>query len=200
MGSAMPPKEPELSAAPPPAERGAPTDHLRHAVEHAAHLLPAQGPITVFIHHNTLHAFEHLSFEQAVRRGAEVFGCQPYLPEERYRAALGRGRIRLPELRAVLADDLGTGAGQTVAGLCTRMELRLAMLESPVVTAPADELTWFMAETDALTKVRREAFNTTPDFRQAFSRLDRERPGASGYRRPKSCSTSPSRRVTTTGT
>ena len=107
MGSAVPPKEPELSAAPLPAERGAPTDHLRHAVEHAAHLLPAQGPITVFIHHNTLHAFEDLPFDEAVRRGAEVFGCQPYLSEERYRAALGRGRIRLPDLRAVLADDLG---------------------------------------------------------------------------------------------
>jgi hypothetical protein len=30
---------------------------LRQAVEHAAHLLPMQGPIGVFVHHNTLHAF-----------------------------------------------------------------------------------------------------------------------------------------------
>ena len=33
---------------------------LEQAINHAAHLLPAQGPITVFIHHNTLHAFEEL--------------------------------------------------------------------------------------------------------------------------------------------
>ncbi|QJW92777.1 DUF2309 domain-containing protein [Frigoriglobus tundricola] len=132
-------------------------DRLRHAIEHAAHLLPAQGPITVFIHHNTLHAFEHLSFDQAVRHAAEVFGCQPYLTEDRYRAALARGRIRLSELQAVLADDLGAWAAEPVGGLCSRSELRLAMLQSPVVTAPAVELNWFVAETDALKKVRPEA-------------------------------------------
>jgi hypothetical protein len=54
-----------------------PTVRLHKAIEHASHLLPAQGPISVFIHHNTLHAFEHLPFEEAVEHGGEVFGCQP---------------------------------------------------------------------------------------------------------------------------
>src|SRR5262245_15438003 len=108
MGAAVPPKHPEADDHGSVEHGGGAPDRLRHAVEHAAHLLPAQGPITVFIHHNTLHAFEHLTFEQAVRRGGETFGCQPYLSEDRYRAALARGRIRLPELRAVVADDLGS--------------------------------------------------------------------------------------------
>src|SRR5881392_3418997 len=88
------------------AEAGEPAlARLQHVIDHAAHLLPAQGPISVFIHHNTLHAFEHLPFEEAVERGGEVFGCQPYLSEEKYREALVRGRIRVDDLRAVLVND-----------------------------------------------------------------------------------------------
>src|SRR5690606_388619 len=41
-------------------------DRLLDLIEEASHRLPAQGPIGVFVHHNTLHAFEHLPFEAAV--------------------------------------------------------------------------------------------------------------------------------------
>ena len=54
-------------------------------IEHAAHFLPSQGPIRVFIHHNTLHAFEHLPFHEAVKRGGATYGCHPDRPEDRYR-------------------------------------------------------------------------------------------------------------------
>src|SRR5262249_4639260 len=81
--------------------------YLRHVIEHAAHLLPAQGPITVFIHHNTLHAFEDLPFLEGVKKGSRVFGCQPFLTEDRYREALGRGRIRFTDLQAAVQEDLG---------------------------------------------------------------------------------------------
>src|SRR4051812_32468660 len=83
---------------------------LQRIIESAAHLLPAQGPITVFIHHNTLHAFEHLPFEQGVEKGARVFGCQPYLSEDRYREELRRGRIRFAELQEVLEENLAARA------------------------------------------------------------------------------------------
>src|SRR5437763_3799786 len=85
-------------------------DELHNVIEHAAHLLPAQGPITVFIHHNTLHAFEDLSFHDAVKKGAHVFGCHPYLSEDRYRDDLQRGRIRFAEPQEVLEQDLGEHA------------------------------------------------------------------------------------------
>ncbi len=128
-------------------------DRLTAAIDHAAHLLPAQGPITVFIHHNTLHAFEHLPFEQAVQQGGAVFGCQPFLSEERYRAELLRGRIRFDGLRAVVRDDLGGRADEPMAGLVSRGELRLALLQHPTESGSAAELEYHLAEADAFRRV-----------------------------------------------
>ncbi len=129
-------------------------ERLRRTVHHAAHLLPAQGPISVFIHHNTLHAFEDLQFDEAVRRGAEVFNCQPYLPEERFREALGRGRIRHSDLQAVLESDLSEDTCKPVPPKSSRIELRMAMLQNPLPAGSAQELQWFIEETDALRRVQ----------------------------------------------
>ena len=138
-------------------------DHTRRreslavAIEHAGHLLPAQGPITVFIHHNTLHAFEDLPFEEAVIKGGRIFGCHPYLPEAGYRERLAEGRIRVDDLRTVLQQELGPRGNEQVLSLGTRLDLRMAMLEYPLRIGPAAELRWFIAETDALSRIRREA-------------------------------------------
>src|SRR5579883_81636 len=131
--------------------------HLGEVIEHASHLLPAQGPITVFIHHNTLHAFEDLPFTEAVKKGASVFGCQPYLSEDRYREELRRGRIRFTDLQEVLEQDLGDRAGEKIPCFGTRLELRLAMLQYPLRSGPTDELVWYVAEANALRRVRQEA-------------------------------------------
>ena len=135
----------------------APEHRLGEIIEHAAHLLPAQGPITVFIHHNTLHAFEDLPFHEAVKKGGQVFGCHPYLTEDRYRDELLRGRIRFSELKETVAADLGDRANEPVPCFGTRLDLRMAMLEYPLRFGPTDELIWYVAETDALRRVREEA-------------------------------------------
>lgn len=129
---------------------------LQHAIEHAAHLLPAQGPITVFVHHNTLHAFEDAPFEHAVLQGARVFGGHPYLPEDRYREMLTQGRISLEDVAAVLMEDLDDAADELLGFLGTRYHLRLAMLKHPLRMGPSDELRWVVAETDALRRFRSE--------------------------------------------
>jgi len=148
MTSAAPATEPPGGALPASLQR------LKDRIHHAAHLLPAQGPIGVFIHHNTLHAFEHQPFDQALRTGSGVFGCEPYLGADRYREELSRGRILFSELRAVLERDLGPCAAEMVCGLSTRLAVRLAMLQHPLRTGEGNELDWFMAETDALRKAR----------------------------------------------
>jgi uncharacterized protein YbcC (UPF0753/DUF2309 family) len=129
-------------------------EQLSHAIDHAAHVLPAQGPINVFIHHNTLHALENLPFTEAVKRGATVFGCQAYLTRGRYREELRRGRIQVADLEAVLRENLGVLAEEKVLRFCTRFELRLAMLQYPVPFGPTEELLWFIAERDALRRIR----------------------------------------------
>jgi uncharacterized protein YbcC (UPF0753/DUF2309 family) len=129
-------------------------DALRHSIEHAAHLLPSQGPITSFVHHNTLHAFEHLRFESGLREGMKTHGCEVYLPEEHYQACLVSGRIRQDELSAVLAEDLGDTADRMLGFLGTRFRLRMSMLEHPLQFASRAELRWAIAETDALEKFR----------------------------------------------
>src|SRR6185369_8796018 len=115
-----------------------------------------QGPIRVFVHHNTLHAFEHLPFSEAVVRGGATYGCHPYLPEDRYREKLSRGRILQEDLAAVLMQDLGDEGDQLLGFLGTRYHLRLAMLQHPLRVGPDAELRWLIAETDALRRFRGE--------------------------------------------
>src|SRR6478752_4794588 len=71
---------------------------LEEAVEYAARMLPAEGPVSAF-------AFQNLPFETAVKQAARAFGCPPYLPEARYRTEFERGRIQALDLRAEIEED-----------------------------------------------------------------------------------------------
>jgi uncharacterized protein YbcC (UPF0753/DUF2309 family) len=119
-------------------------------IDDAVHYLPTQGPISIFVHHNTLHSFESLPFDQAVIEGGALYGCEPYWPEDRYRSEYRRGRISLADLRHSVMDDLGVRAEETIAGFGTRYTLRLAMLQMTMHEAPEAELHWLLAETDLL--------------------------------------------------
>src|SRR5499427_3095593 len=93
---------------------------LTAAIDELAELLPAQGPISIFIHHNTLHAFEHMPFEEAVERAGERLGCEPFLPESRYRDKLASGRILARDVEALLHEQLGSRAEMDIAGAVSR--------------------------------------------------------------------------------
>lgn len=127
---------------------------LQTAIEHSARFLPCQGPITVFVHHNTLHAFEHLGFDEGVTAGGQLFGCNAWLPENRYREMLSGGRIRVSDLEAVLLEDLADEADRLVGNFGTRFALRLAMLRFPFRDGSTAELRWVVAETNAIRSFR----------------------------------------------
>ncbi len=124
--------------------------HLLNQIHHAVHALPAQGPISVFVHHNTLHALQHLSFFDALRCSQETYHCETLLSESAYQEKLKTGRIRSTDLERILTDDLAERGSESIAGLTTRQELRLSMVQLPLQTGTASELEWLIAETDAL--------------------------------------------------
>lgn len=128
--------------------------HLKELIIHAGRFLPTQAPITQFVSLNTLAAFEEMPFDEGVVKAGQIFGCQPYLSEDRYRAEFKKGRIQLRDLREILKRDLKDQTAVKIDQSCTRFDLRLAMLQYPLRSGPATELHWFVAETDALTKFR----------------------------------------------
>ena len=131
-------------------------DKLRHAVEHIAHILPAQGPIGVFIHHNTLHAFEHLPFERAVIEASQLFGTEPYMAEAAYRRDLARGRIHLNDINAVLDSE----PDAVVFPGLTRRSLRRAMITPGVREFDGATILWRTEQGDLARDFRQPALRT----------------------------------------
>src|SRR5438552_15057369 len=131
-------------------------EKLGQAIDHAAHLLPMQGPIGVFVHHNTLHAFQDLPFEQAVIEASHLFGAEPYMAEAAYRAELARGRIHLEDIDAVLDSE----PDAVVFPRLSRRSLRRAMMTPGVREFDAATILW-----------RAEQGDLAKDFRHAALRV-----------------------------
>lgn len=123
---------------------GGPQAHLRHLLDHLAHELPAQGPIGVFVHHNTLHAFEHLPFHEAVTTAGRLHGAEPYMTVATYRDAHRRGRITDRDLDLVLADE----PAPIVIGALTTRDVRRAVLTTAIASSEPETIRWRLEEGD----------------------------------------------------
>jgi hypothetical protein len=134
-------------------------DRLRLAVEHAAHLLPVQGPIGVFVHHNTLHAFERLPFEEAVIQAAQLFDAEPYMSEAAYRAELSPGRIQLVDVDAVLDRE----PDSLIFARLSRSSLRRAMITPGVREFDGATIIWRTEQGDLAKDFRRPALRALFD-------------------------------------
>jgi uncharacterized protein YbcC (UPF0753/DUF2309 family) len=153
-----------------------PPDHpLARVIDRLAHLLPAQGPISIFIHHNTLHAFQDLPFEEAVEHAAERLGCEPFLAESRYRDKLATGRIIAADVEALLHEHLGASGADDVAGVGSRFDLWRATVLHGIPAATGRELSWILEETAALSRFRTDVPASARSVRSELDTVDERR-------------------------
>ncbi|MEY4641880.1 MAG: hypothetical protein RLZZ227_1874 [Pseudomonadota bacterium] len=128
---------------------------VERAIAAARHILPDQGPIGVFIHHNTLHHFQALRFHDAVQKGAELIGARPYMDLHEFRAAYAKGRIDSSDVDYILNMRLGTAAGEELLPGFSRLKLWRALMIDANPIANAVELQW------VLQAHQRELFSVT---------------------------------------
>jgi uncharacterized protein len=81
-----------------------------HVIHELKHFLPAQQALKDFIHHNSLHAFQHMKFYDAIFKASKIFGFQVHLQLPEYREMYTTGRIREDVLLMVIANKKGKEA------------------------------------------------------------------------------------------
>lgn len=78
-----------------------------HVIHELKHFLPSQQALKDFIHHNSLHAFQHMKFYDAIFKASKIFGFQVHLQLPEYREMYKTGRIREDILQMVIANKKG---------------------------------------------------------------------------------------------
>jgi uncharacterized protein YbcC (UPF0753/DUF2309 family) len=133
-------------------------EQIHTLIEHLEHTLPSQAPIRDFVHHNTLHGFQHLPFPEALASARRLTGASGYLPLERYRNYLQQGRICLDDLSAILIEECQIEPdaifANTPNGPIRQCDLYLAVLTTPRHPVSSCQLTWQIEEGGALQRLR----------------------------------------------
>jgi len=119
-------------------------------LDEVADLLPQQAPLSFFVHHNTLHAFEDLPFRNGVLGASDLFGTRPFQSEQAFGEHLRTGRIAAGDVRAVLAEaDVIDGDVEVVPGGPTWAEFRFRRLTTVFEIPRGAGLRWLLEEEDA---------------------------------------------------
>ncbi|MBK7762929.1 MAG: DUF2309 domain-containing protein [Bacteroidetes bacterium] len=74
----------------------------KHLINELKHYLPSQTPLKDFIHHNSLHAFQHMKFYDGIFHASKIFGYQVSLQLQEYRNLYALGRIHEQALDMVI--------------------------------------------------------------------------------------------------
>lgn len=133
---------------------------LQALVHHLEHVLPAQAPIKDFVHHNTLHGYQHLHFTEALQQARELTGAAGYLPASQFRGLYAEGRINQGDLEAALREQLGE---EVDAPLLTVADERISKGEAyrtvllhPLPHFSRSQLRWQVEEMGALSRFQTE--------------------------------------------
>lgn len=123
---------------------------LLAAIDHLEHVLPGQAPIRDFVHHNTLHGFQHLPFPRALAEARRLTGAAGYLPLARFREFFRQGRINREDLLAVLEAEEALAPATSLfaspAGPVLARDLYLTALLYPIEPISSGQLNWELEE------------------------------------------------------
>lgn len=124
------------------------------------HVLPGQAPILDFVHHNTLHGYQHLPFEEALAEAERMTGICGYQPESEFRGYYRQGRISDADLSAGLRHYVDFNLDDIVCTVQGKNILRedvyrVAMLFDlePITES---QLKWNIEELGALDKIQQD--------------------------------------------
>lgn len=78
-----------------------------HVLHELKHYLPSQTPLKDFIHHNSLHAFQHMKFYEAIFTASKMFGYHVTFNLNEYRKLYQNGRIREDVVEMVIKKRKG---------------------------------------------------------------------------------------------
>lgn len=128
--------------------------HVIETINHLDHILPGQRPLHKFVHHNTIHGFQHLPFEEGLAEYEKLTGVYGYLPDAKNRELYQQGRITDADLSAAFEHTKNLQSEQVVfhANDLTirRKDIYQVALLHELPTLSISQLNWQIEERNVL--------------------------------------------------